>query len=60
MQVGDSLEALEVSGLIRWVLIQAIGAAMAVAGNGVPGGSRGWGGGGLWGEAYRITHGKML
>lgn len=56
MQVGVSLEALEVGGLISDILIQAIGAATAEVGDGVPGGSGAWGGGGLWREAYRIRY----
>lgn len=52
VQVGISEEALEVGGLIGYVLIQAVGAATAELFNGVPGGGGGWGGGGLWGKAH--------
>lgn len=58
VQVGVSLEALEVGGLISYVLIQAIGAATAEVCHRVPGGGGGRGGGGLWGEACRIKHGE--
>lgn len=54
MQVSDSLEALEVGGLVSYVLIQAIRAAMAEVGNWVPGSGGGGGGGRLWREAYRV------
>lgn len=56
VQIGVSLEALEVSGLISYVFIQAIGAPAAEVCNGVPGGGGGWCCGGLWGEACTIRH----
>lgn len=59
LQVGDSLEALEVCALVSCVLIQAIRAATAEVCQGVSGGGGSWGGGGLWGEACRIKHGKI-
>lgn len=55
VNVGVSLEALEVGGFISWILIQAIKAALTKGGYGVLGGGRCWGGGGLRGEACRIS-----
>lgn len=56
MNVGDPREALEVSGLISQVHIEAIRAAVAEGSNGVPGGGGGWGSGGLWGKACEVIY----
>lgn len=58
MNVGVSLEALEVGAFIGQVLIQAIGAALAEGGYGVLGGGWGWGGGGFRGEACKNSIGS--
>lgn len=54
VQVGVSLEALEVSGLISRILIQAVWATTAEVCRGVSGGGGAGGGGRLWWETCRI------
>ena len=58
VQVGVSLEALKVGGLISYVFIQAVRAAMAEVSHGVPGSGGGMGCGGLWGEPCRVYMGR--
>lgn len=60
MKVGVPLEALEVGGLISWVLIQPIRTAMAKVCNGISGGGGARCGGGLWSKPYTQEHVQRL
>lgn len=59
VQVGVSPEALEIGGLVSYVLVQSVRAALTEVSNGVPGGCWTWGGGGLWAKACVIREIKI-